>query len=87
MQGNFLNGLFRHGVMQDLVQWSGENAHRLDVEHSCEGSNGITIPESLPTQSKVVTLWLPKKVESRKTSRSDVGSWALQYVVSLIGRR
>ena len=48
------------------------------MEHPCEGSDRLTIPESLPTQSKVITPYLPKEVKPRKTSRSDVGSWALR---------
>ena len=79
MQGKNFDGLRWYRLMQELVQWSGEDAHRLDVEHPCEGSDRLTIPESLPTQSKVITFYLPKEVKPRKTSRSDVGSWALRW--------
>ena len=53
--------------MQALVQWSGEDTRRLDMGHPCEGSDRLTIPESLSTQSKVITLYLPEEVKPRKT--------------------
>ena len=56
----------------------GRGCLRLDVEHPFKGSDGLAIPETLLTQSKIVTLYLPKEVKPRKTSRSDVGSWALR---------
>ena len=78
MQGKFLDGRFRHGVMQQLVQWSGEAARRLDMEHASEGFDRLSIRESLSTQSKVITLYSSKEVTPRKSSRSDVGSWVLR---------
>ena len=71
-------GFFRHGVMQELVQWSGQDAGRLDVEQPCEGFDRLTIPESLPTQSKVITPYLPKEVRPRKTyadAMKDAWRW------------
>ena len=47
------------------------------MEHPCEGSDRLPSPESLPTQSKVITLYPSKKVKPRRTSWSDVGSWVL----------
>jgi hypothetical protein len=76
MQGKILDGLFRHRVMQELVQWSGEDTRRLDVEHPCEGSDRLPIPESLPIQSEVSALFSERSeakenLHGRKASHSS----------------
>ena len=64
--GKIHDGRFRQGVMQELVQWSGNDTLKLDVEQPSKDSDRLSIRESLPTHSKVVTLYLPKEVEPRK---------------------
>ena len=51
---------------------------RLDVEYPFKGSDRLSVPETLLTQSNIVTLYLPKEAKPRKTSRSNVGSWVLR---------
>ena len=78
MQGNFLDSFFRHGVMQELVQWSGENVRRLDVERGFRSSNQPGKPAH-PIQSR----YSLSSEKSKLRCPMLVAEW---YVVSWIGR-